>query len=44
MEQLRAALAEIAVMRSDGLLTDEEVRARDQPSSVRGATLTGVHF
>ena len=39
MEQLRAALAEIAVMRRDGLLTDEEVRARDQPSCARGAML-----
>ena len=32
MEQLREALAEIAVMRRDGLLTDEEVRARCMPA------------
>ena len=28
MERLRAALAEIASMRRDGLLTEEEVRSR----------------
>ena len=33
MERLRAALAEIASMRSDGLLTDEEVRSHARNSS-----------
>ena len=39
MERLRSALADIAAMRHDGLLTDEEARPRDRPAPRPGPLL-----